>query len=175
MISGIGSMLLSRKAFSLIELLLVIVLMGVVAAVSVPNFSKTYGRMQLKQAAEDVQYLMNYGQSRAVIRSLPHRLVWDEEVRRCWLAEEKAEDDPASQEKSFQRIPGRWGREMVLPPGIQAVSSQAYFQFYPDGTIDKGTVLLCAKENCYTVSTQEKRGRVMMFEAAKAAGEEEKE
>ena len=154
------------KAFSLIELLLVIVLLGVIAAVSVPNFSNTYRRMQLKDKAENVEYLMNYGQSRAIIKNFSFRLQWSEDFRSCWLMEEVVQDDnSSSQEKDFQKVAGRWGREIVFPSDMQVVSSLAQFEFYPDGTIDKGTISVCDPKNCYTVSTQEKRGRVKMFPA----------
>ncbi len=173
MMPGIGPMprrldnngLSRRKAFSLIELLLVIVLLGVVAAVSVPNFSKTYGRLRLKQTAENVQYLMNYAQSRAIIKNLSFRLQWEEGFRRCRLTEEAVRENGSPRERVFQKISGRWGREISFPSEIQVTSSLSQFEFYPDGTIDKGTISVCGQKNCYTISTQEKRGRVRMFSA----------
>ena len=49
----------SRKGFTLIELLIVVVIIGILAAIAIPKFSNTKDKAKLASVTTDVRNLMN--------------------------------------------------------------------------------------------------------------------
>ena len=71
------------------------------AAVAVPNFRQSYAQLKLKQAADQMSYLMRYIQTRAINRNLAAGLEFDDEHKSYWFVEEEAQDsEGAEQERS---------------------------------------------------------------------------
>jgi len=152
-----------QKGFTLIELLLILVLLTVIIGLTVPNLSSTYNSLQLQRTAQDLGYLMQYAQSRAITKQSFTRLVFDDEHKTYWL-EQEAEDWVEDEEGSFDRLSGRLGRNYRIPDGINIQAEEYVISFYPDGQIDKQRLSLCNDQKCFTISTQEQRGKVFIFE-----------
>jgi len=149
------------QGFTLIEILLVVFILSVVAAVAVPNFSRTYSNLELKRKTEDVAYLMKYAQSRSVAKRRPLRLMFDSEFEKYWL-EEFFEDEG---EEIFKRLTSRLGKTYKIPNSIQIQMEEPPVTFYPDGRIEKRRIYLCDKEKCFTISTKEQRGHVKVYDS----------
>lgn len=147
------------RGFTLVELLLVLLIVAIAAGLTVPNFSKTYARIQLKKTAEDLAYLMRYAQSRAVVKNRPVRLTFDEEFSRYWLTEATAEDN-----EEFARISGRWGKTYPVSEKIEVFSDKLFVTFYPDGHMDRQLIYVTREERTLTISTREQRGYVRVFD-----------
>lgn len=158
-----SSILRCRKGFTLIEVLLVTALLMIVIGLAAPNFSSTYNRLQLQRSAQDLKYLMQYAQSRAVIRQSLMHLEFDDEHKAYWLTQ-KAKGPEKEEEGSFERLSGRLGRKYTITDGINIQTQGRTISFYPDGQIDKRRLRLCNDRRCFIISTKEQRGKVLIFE-----------
>lgn len=154
------------RSFTIIELLLVVVIIAVIAALAVPNFGGTYARVQLRKAADDLAYHMRYAQSYAITKNTPVRLEFDSSFAQYWLTRRSADD--AAQDV-FIGLTGRMGEVISVPRGVQVSfeDGEPLLYFYPDGTMDKRRINLCRVRpagrrggECVFISTQEQRGQV---------------
>lgn len=159
------SRLTKRASFTLIEILIVVILLGVVAGLAVPNFSSAYNGFLLSEAAKDLSFVMRYAQDRSVIRSAKHKLVLDTQNTRYWLEETQGSTEGRIADDNFVRINGRFGRDFHIPEGITVESDKTEALFYPDGKIDKIRIYLSRKKKDYfTISTYEQDGNVQTFD-----------
>ena len=158
----------SLKSFSLIELLLVVVILGVIAGLAIPNFSQTYASLQLQETAKNIAYVMRYAQSQAVIKQKNLRLEFDEPNKTYWLTQsmdEAQEKNTKGGEASFERILGRNGRTFNIPDELTLEIPKPFVEFYPNGDIEKMRIFLSnPKRKYFTVSTQEQTGYVLIFD-----------
>ncbi len=159
--------------FTLIEVLLVVVILGVIAGIAAPNFSGTYARLQLNESAKNIQYLMRYAQSRAILKNKAHRIDFDLNEHTCVIKEKSTGQGFAETEGSYQNIEGRWGRNYHIPPGIILEIAQPQIEFFPDGKMTRARIYLqSARGQTMTVSTQEQSGQVQIFDFKVEDGDE---
>ena len=153
-----------QEAFTLIEIILVVLILGVVVGMAVPNFSRTYSTFQLKQFTEDLVYLMRYAQSRAITNNREIRLEFDPEFLQYWLTQQKEGEERGAGDPVFERFTGRYGRIFKVPPELRIKTGMNTVSFYPDGTIARARMDVCRDEKCLTISTKEQRGFVQVLE-----------
>jgi type II secretion system protein H len=67
------------QAFTLVELMLVVVLIALLTAVGIPSFRSLYEKSELQQVASTLAATMRYAQERAIMERIPIRLVIDVE------------------------------------------------------------------------------------------------
>lgn len=153
--------MVSRRttAFTLVEILIAIVIVSIMAAVAVPNVGRQYDDFVLRQSAQDMAYLIRYGQSRAVMKGLPHRVNVDKQTGKYWLTYNLSKDAVRSPQV-MEPVPGRMGRVFRVPPEIRIESDFTKIELTPDGGIEKVKFVVCAKDQCLTISTQKQRGYV---------------
>ena len=154
----------SRCGFTLIEIILVLLLFSIIAAITIPNFSQTYKTLTLKKTADDLAYLMRYAQSRAVTKNRQMVLQFDGEFSKYWLAQSTAQEESQG-EKQFERIATQMGRTFFLSDGLKIESEAQAVYFYTDGTMDKERIFVCREQRCFTISTQEQRGEVLVADS----------
>ncbi len=142
------------------------VILVVIAGLAIPNFSKTFARLELQTTADNLAYLMRYAQSRAVTQARRHRLVFDEKFFQYWLemsSSENEEIETAKIGEEFQRIPSRLGKTSQVPEGIVVQSTLPAVYFNSDGTIDKMTISLSNKKDCLSISTRKRAQDVEIY------------
>ena len=148
------------RAFTLVEILLVVVLLGVLAGLAVPNFTKSFADLQLKDTTDNLAYLMRYAQSRAILRKNPQKITFNTERTAFWLLE-KSSDDPGA---DFERISGRMGRRFSVPREIAVECAGDDIVFSKNGKMDKARIYLKNQQDqYYTVSTQDQAGYIQVF------------
>jgi prepilin-type N-terminal cleavage/methylation domain-containing protein len=143
-----------NNGLTLIELLLVLILIGIIAGLTVGHYRASAQAWQAKSLVDDVAYLMRYAQSRAVIKHQRHYLQFDENFKSFQLMYQDGEERKA--------VSHHLGRKKNIPEDITIESPREKIAFYQNGTIDKLRIFFCRKDQCFTVSTQDRPGRVIV-------------
>ena len=79
----------SKLGITLIEILLVLVIIVIVAGITFPNISGSYGNTKLITAANNTERLSRYARGNAILREKNMTLVIDTEKRLIFVGEEK--------------------------------------------------------------------------------------
>ena len=110
-----GRRFAAPSAFTLIEILVVITLIGVMVGMIVVNFSSSLTLRRAEANAESVYGLLKFARLRAVSSQMDYRVVYREDGRTMWLeALVTAEDDSASWEKTNHYA----AKDVMLSKGI---------------------------------------------------------
>lgn len=149
------------KAFTLVEMLLVLVLLSVATAVSLPNLSKSYAKIQLQNEANNLTYNLRYAQSRAITQNKNIRILFNDTFTRYQILE----DSSTSVKEEYKPITGQWGRTNRLSENFILKGSKPSIDFSPNGEIEKINLLLCIAKDCLIISTQEQRGQIEVLDA----------
>jgi prepilin-type N-terminal cleavage/methylation domain-containing protein len=166
MISPIGEPN-KNNAFTLVEILLVVTILGIVLALAAPNFSKEYSRFQLNKTADDLLMCSRWAQAMAIGQERIYALSFSEDRRSYGLVRATITEETDDQ-NNFEPVKGALGRMHQLPDAIRLVMTQPYgsketgnidrIEFYPDGTIDPATIQLNSPEHKTVLSSTEVRG-----------------
>jgi len=155
-----------KSAFTLIEIILVVLLLSVIAGLTIPNFRNSFRKVKLQNSANNIAYLMRYAQSRAITKGVLVRFEFEHGSGKYWLAEQK-NDVIGRDDEAFVKFSNKMGKNFSLPDGLTLGSEGLTILFYPDGNIEKQAVKLCGEVSCLIISTREQRGHVNVFEAEK--------
>ena len=118
-----------RTGFTLVELLLVVVLIAVVTAMTVPRFKRTAEEFRLKAAAFDIYKLIQFAKENALVQQRDHRVhfVFSDGTYQLLRV---------SDDGTFRPFQGRFGKRKNLPEGISFRSDADKLACYPDGRCD---------------------------------------
>lgn len=155
MISPIG-VTKASKGFSLIELSLVIIIIGIALALAVPNFSKGYDRFLLNNTADDLLRMSRWAQAMAIGQGRIYALFFSHGQHA--YAIRRARTNEMDDQDSFEPVKGMIGHEHELALGIELDSGLNQIDFYPDGTIDPTKIQLKTSAQTIILSTAEVRG-----------------
>jgi len=155
----------TRTGFTLIELLFVIIVLGIIAGLAVPNFSRSFSSLQLTQTAEDISFLMRYAQGRAATQKVFCRLNFDLKQKTYWLSQSDEEEIEKESLDSFQPIAGKMGRVFSIPEGVTLETETPQINFYPDGKCDQGRLYVSDSKGRYqTIVLEGRMGRVQIYD-----------
>ena len=143
-----------RAGFTLLELMVVIVLIGIMTAMILPDMRGTYADVLLRAASRKIVSLCQLANSRAITLNKTHRLRFERTSGRYFL--ERQTDNSASDFRPLTELSGMEGvleRRLVVEiqkaiedpasanPWI-APSAPDTIAFYPDGTAEQAEILL---------------------------------
>gem|GEM_PF-2057026 len=151
--SGIGKRILAvkeRSAFTMVELLIVAIIIGVLIGVAIPRISRSFNTMQLNVFSGRLQSFLNYLRDRSVVEGkvLLFHIELDTKVskKEYWA---KAKDDKV-------KI-----KTVGIPDEIIVEADKVDTLFYPDGTIDKITIKITNRDKeSVTLTTEGVFGEV---------------
>ncbi len=159
MISPIGAPK-ANSGLTLVELLLVIIVLGIVLALSAPNFSKGYAHFQLNQTADDLLHISRWAQAMAIGQQRAYALRFAEDGRAYKLMRAK-EGQAEDEEDSFEPVNGSLGRPHPVPEAVRVDVQPSSIQFHPDGTIDPASIVLDSSAFKTTLSSSTVRGMMI--------------
>lgn len=126
------------RGLTFIEVLLVIIIIGVLIGVAVPNLKKAFNDFQLESASRQLQAFMNYLSQRAIVEGKIIYFNIDNDKKEYWAQVKDIE----ARLKTYS-IPKGVNIEAL---GEDEVESRRIL-FKPDGEIDKVTVKLTNTDN----------------------------
>ena len=126
------------KAFTFIEVLIVVLIISALAVLAAPQFRNTFNAIEFNNFVKDIYYLAQYLRESAISKGEIYclNLETDKELPQAY-ATWRAKD--ASQEV-WQRLQGRFARTYKAPGGVAVFSitppDKKNIYFYPDGSSD---------------------------------------
>lgn len=156
------NLLKNKNGFTLVELLLVVIILGILSGIAIPSFRKTYLNLELSNTADTIAYLMRFAQARAVTQRTNYRLIFNSELNNCWL-EKEISSDPSQ----FEKVSSKFARSVVIPEDIKVESELKIINFYPNGKIDEAKIYLKNQnDKTYTVCAKGQVGHVEVSDFA---------
>src|SRR5262245_29762181 len=137
-----------RRAFTLIELMVVIVLLVILTAMILPEMRGTFEDAVLRSTARKLVSAMNLAHSRAVTLQQLHRLVLDRTGGR-FVVERAAHDGEGRRYVSLSDVPGGGGeldKRITIDVHKDGEEDGGALSFYANGTADAGEIVLRDRE-----------------------------
>ena len=160
----------SEKAFTLIELMIVVILIGIMTAMIVPEMRGTFQDALLRSTGRKMVEVLNLANSRAVSLNQEHKVVFDLKAHRYTIEGSARGQDEGSGPVALREISGGEGeidpslslelqKAQVEPADMEEEGERAEPQdqaltdrrrdvisFYPDGTADATQLALRDRE-----------------------------
>lgn len=128
----------SRKAFTFIELALVLLLTTTLAALCLPQLKNKFYEVEVKTACFNLLKLVHYAHEKSILERRRFELRFDFEGGRYRLMREEGE-------KKFNPAGGRAGKTASLPASVSFAGSKDSVVFYPDGRSDAAEITVRGK------------------------------
>ena len=164
----------SRRAFTLVEILVVVVLVALLAGASVGAYCGTYKRLLVEKAASDIYLAAKYARIAAIERRQSCVLALDEENGGFALmfSQGSAEDGDKSEtlvSNQYSR-PGKFAdgvkyEKIAISPSVEPDEEDAnknIVTFSADGTADNAVIQIGDEKNVYTVYIYAATGKAKM-------------
>jgi prepilin-type N-terminal cleavage/methylation domain-containing protein len=145
-ILAIGSRRERRAGFSLIELSIVVFIIAIIMALSVPSFIRSYNAATLNATGRSVITSCQFAKLNAVLRQKNVAFYIDLDKRTIWLTQFTGTNTTNNDDSSSVVL-----KTIEIPPRVRVASAQIGDQpaeqkgqveatFYPNGTCDAFTV-----------------------------------
>jgi type II secretion system protein H len=133
-----------RHAFTLIEIMIVVAIMGLVLAMGMPSILQTLQKEGMRKALGDVNEVLNDARAQAIL---------------------KGQNTSVTFHPIDKRFESSSGKSALLPPQVEiamldinqldfAVSDSAKVRFFPDGTCDEMVLVLHSSDQWKKVSLE---------------------
>ena len=135
----------ARQAFTLIEIMVVVVIFGIVMAMGLPSIYRVFHKESLRQMVADIEEACQRARAEAIMQGAATELQFRPQEPNLGLASAGG----APPDRSGHRSDGIM-LEMLDVNFIEYKDSdQARVRFYPNGTSDEMTIVLRSDQNEY--------------------------
>lgn len=132
----------SQKAFSLLELLIVMTLIGLITAVAMPNFGRSLAPVQARSSVNKIAAILRYARSQAVARQEVCRVLFDLPGHRVTLLAESAATGAG---RETYRLPENISLQPAGAGVVVEKNGSFLINFYPGGNSSGGELTLAGK------------------------------
>lgn len=176
---GRSSPVVARAAFTLIEIMVVVAILGIVLATGMPSILQTMQKEDLRQGISDMVEALARARAQAILEGVPAQMVLRPVDGAISVERAGALSDPADSVDAFPTAPADDGssRPATAPfrarlhPDIaitliyvnlvdQMQQDAAHVQFFPNGTCDDFTVVMEHRSSIRKISTDPITGLV---------------
>ena len=144
----------STRGVTLLELLIVLVLMGLIAAMTIPIFGNGVSTTELKSAAREVAAGLRLARSQAIAQRTESVLVFDVAARAFSVPPDTR----------VHTIPPQIDMKLYTAQRDIVGDNIGAIRFYPDGGSTGGRVTLASGERKFDVDVDWLTGRVAILE-----------
>ena len=136
-----------NRGFTLIELIVVIVIIGVMSSLAAISFKGTLGSQRAKGVVQDISIALRMAHQKSVFEQEKQDIVFNfkkNSYHREFMAERKHSRRKKITEGDFTTLPGRFQFLLVYFPDRDEAVSRRYgrISFYPDGTSTDSVVVV---------------------------------
>jgi prepilin-type N-terminal cleavage/methylation domain-containing protein len=136
-------------AFTLVELSIVVFIIGILMAVSIPGFVRSYNGAVLSETARSFSTLCQFARIQAVSRQQNATLHIDVERQMFWVSQPVRNEDGDQEERSLKVI--EFSNRVALITAVRqdqppTNERQIEVTFYPNGTCDPVYIILQGTE-----------------------------
>jgi prepilin-type N-terminal cleavage/methylation domain-containing protein len=140
-----------RNGYSLIELIVVLILISLSAALVTPSLSRFSRTIELKATAKKVSGILRYCRSEAINKGMVYQVIFNPELREVEvqsidLDEEKKEGDKKEISQKAYSLPKGIEMKQINLVSPQYPSDLPTVEFYPNGGSNGGSFLLISQE-----------------------------
>jgi len=132
----------NRAAFTLIELILVILIISILISLSSPLLKKRFSDLELQNTTFNLSGTINYAQEMAIVEKANYRLNFDFDKGRYWITKLGSTDDT----DLYKRIGGRYGKVFFIPKGLTLSGKDNEITLYPDGRSSRAEIKIISKD-----------------------------
>ncbi len=141
-----------RRGFTLIELTLITVVIGILLAAAIPRLHHTARRMRVEHMAFELTHLLRAAHELAVTTGEETVWVWDEDARQAWVTPgSSVVPDPSDSSDVITSSTMLEGTEVLLTRDAFEVGCRC-IHFYPEGTSESTTVGVSFGDQVYTAT-----------------------
>ena len=144
---------MKNKGFSLVELVVVLVLIGLSVSLVVPSLSRLSKTIELKTVTKKVSGILRYCRSEAVNKGLVYQVLFDSESRQVKI---QSVEEEKEQGEKLEGKASASNKVYPLPEGVrfkeikttspQFPSDLPAIEFYPNGGSNGGMILLDSQD-----------------------------
>ncbi len=157
----------ARSAFTLVELVFVMVIIAILLSFTSPQFARTAARLRVEHTAFELTQLLRYARERAISQNDAMAVEWDGQAHRARVViiegtnrQQAAPAGGTSDQPILQsaRVPAEIAVRLM-----RGDAPTARVEFFPDGTSDSATTLEVSHgANAYTIHIDEATGEATL-------------
>jgi type II secretion system protein H len=149
---------LSDRAFTLIEIMIVVAIIGLIAAMGIPSLLQTLQKQGMRKAVSDVKDVLNTARSQAILQGRTKAVVFHPHDKKLEVADMAASESDTTESNVVAKTESGALTEATLPDNVDLAmldinlmdfsgSDISRVRFFPNGTCDELTLVLHANDD----------------------------